>query len=98
MTLQVRADKPALLVFAENWYPAWKARVGGTDTPVLRANHSLRAVAVPAGENEVEMYFDAGTLRGPLLLSLLSLAGALGAIFGRRGKGTIPEKEVGETP
>lgn len=98
MALEVRADKPALLVFAENWYPAWKARVGGTETPVLRANHSLRAIAVPAGESDVEMHYDGGTLLGPLLLSLLSLALALVAIFGGRGKGTKPADESEGTP
>ena len=91
MRLQVRAEKPALLVFAENWYPAWKARVGGTEASVLRANHSLRAVAVPAGQSEVEMYFDGGTLRVPLLISLVSLALALLAIFGRGRKRTEPD-------
>jgi hypothetical protein len=91
MRLQVRAEKPALLVFAENWYPAWKARVGGTEASVLRANHSLRAVAVPAGQSEVEMYFDGGTLRVPLLISLVSLVLALLAIFGRRRKRTEPD-------
>lgn len=90
MRLTVTAEKAALLVFAENWYPAWKARVGGTETAVLRANHSLRAVAVPAGQSEVEMYFDGGTLRGPLLLSILSLALALIAIFGR-----VPRRRAG---
>ena len=56
MRLQVDADKPALLVLAENWYPAWKARIGGSDVPVLRANHSLRAVAVPAGERGGDVF------------------------------------------
>jgi hypothetical protein len=85
----VRSESPALLVLAENWYPAWKAVVGGEDAPVLRANHSLRAVPVPAGESEVELFFDARTLMGPLFITLASLALAGLAIFvpfrGRRG-------------
>ena len=86
MRLQVRADQPALLVLAENWYPAWKARVGGQETPVLRANHTLRAVWVPAGQNEVEIYFDGGTLRVPFLISLLSLLAAVAAVIVRKGR------------
>lgn len=90
--LSVRSDGPALLVVADNWYPAWKARVNGVEQPVLRANHSLRAVPVPEGQSEVELYFDAGTLRFPLLLSVLSLALALSAMipWGRtRGRANV---------
>lgn len=81
--LQVRSDSPALLVLADNWYPAWRAVVRGEEAPVLRANHSLRAVPVPSGESEVELFFDAGTLRGPFLISLASLALVCGAVFVR---------------
>jgi hypothetical protein len=81
--LRVRSGSPALLVLADNWYPAWKARVGGEDAPVLRANHTLRAIPVPSGESEVEVYFDGGTLRGPFLISLASLALVLGVVFVR---------------
>ena len=87
LRLQVRSDSPALLILAENWYPAWKARVDGEEAPVLRANHSLRAVPVPSGESEVELYFDVGTFRGPLLVSLVSLALVLLALFLRGGWG-----------
>jgi hypothetical protein len=83
LQLLVRSDSPALLVLAENWYPAWKAVVRGEEAPVLRANHSLRAVPVPSGESEVELFFDAGTLRGPFLISLVSLALVCGAVFVR---------------
>ncbi len=86
LELLVRSDSPALLVLADNWYPAWKARVSGEEAPVLRANHSLRAVPVPSGESEVELFFDAGTLRGPFLISLASLALVCGAVFFRPRK------------
>jgi hypothetical protein len=77
---RVRSDGPALLVLAENWYPAWKARIGGEAAPVLRANHTLRAVPVPAGDHEVEVYFAGGWLRGPLLVSLASLLALAGMV------------------
>ena len=86
--LGVRTESPALLVLAENWYPAWKARVDGVEQEVLRANHSLRAVALEAGEHEVEVYFDPGTLAWPLwtsILSLLVVAALAGATL-KRGK------------
>jgi uncharacterized membrane protein YfhO len=81
MVLSVRAEENALLVLADNWFPAWKARVGGEDARVLRANHTLRAVPVPPGTHEVEVYFDAGTLRGALFTSIGSLL-LLGLLWG----------------
>lgn len=80
LRLRVQSDAPALLVVGDNWFPAWKGRVGGEDVPVLRANHSLRAVEVQAGDQEVEFYFDRGALKWPALMSLLSIILALGAI------------------
>jgi hypothetical protein len=88
--LRVRSDGAALLVLAENWYPAWRAEVNGGEVPVLRANHTLRAVPVPAGESEIEVFFDAGTLALPLLLSLACLAIVVGTLFVR------PKEEVAE--
>ena len=74
MTLRVSADRPALLVLADNWFPAWRARVGDEEVPVLRANHSLRAVPITAGEHTVEFYYDSDELTWSLRLTLLSLA------------------------
>jgi len=91
--LRVRSDGPALLVLSENWYPAWRAEVDGMEVPVLRANHSLRALPVPPGEMEVEVYYDAGSLTGPLVLSLASLILVMGAIFLRPGERAPGEGE-----
>jgi hypothetical protein len=91
--LQVQSGGEALLVLAENWYPAWRAEVNGVEVPVLRANHSLRAIPVPPGETEVEVFFDARTLAGPFLLSLASLAIVFGVIFVRPKNQVL---EVGE--
>jgi hypothetical protein len=98
LKLQVRTQEPALLVLSENWYPAWKARVGGEEVPVLRANHTLRAVPVGPGEEVVEVYYSLDGLRGALwitvvssgLLILAGLAPAIGRLGARRrvvGKG-----------
>jgi hypothetical protein len=55
--LAVNVDRPALLVLAENYYPGWEAWVNGESAPVLLANHTFRAVAVPAGEHDVVFRF-----------------------------------------
>jgi hypothetical protein len=97
LRLQVRSESPALLTLAENWYPSWKAVVGGEEVPVLRANHSLRVVPVPAGESEVEVFFDAGTFLMPMILSLVSLFLVCGAVFSPLGrKGGVSSGVAGE--
>jgi hypothetical protein len=97
LRLQVRTREPALLVLAENWYPAWKARVGGEEVPVLRANHTLRAVPMPAGEEVVEVYYSLDGLRAGLWITLISLGvlavAALAPAMGRVGARRIDSGE-----
>lgn len=88
LRLAVTSDRPALLVVADNWFPAWKATVDGADAPVLRAYHTLRAVPVPAGASTVEMTYRSGTLVRSLWLSVL----ALGALLGFGGWGLVAQR------
>lgn len=78
LALEVETDRPALLVIADNWFPAWEATVGGRDAEVLRAYHSLRAVAVPSGSSRVEMWYESELLERSRLLSVVVLLGLLG--------------------
>src|SRR5690606_36072135 len=73
-TLRVSSDRPALLMVLDNWYPAWKATVGGNDVPVLRANHTFRAIPVPAGEHTVTLTYDPSALRTGAVTSIVVLA------------------------
>ncbi len=89
--LRVDADQNALLVVADNWYPSWRARVDGREVPVLRANHTLRAVPVEAGSHEVEVFYDAGGFHGGLLSTVLCTLILLGTLtwgWLRDGKGS----------
>lgn len=79
MRLAVRSSAPALLAIADNWYPAWHARVNGRDAPVLRAYHTLRAVPVPAGESEVELWYRSDVVARSFWLGFVILAGLLAA-------------------
>lgn len=75
MTLEVESDRAALLVIADNWFPAWRASVDGEETEVLRAYHAVRAVPVPAGSSTVEMWYESDLLRTSRWISLLVLLG-----------------------
>lgn len=93
--VRVSTDRSALLVIADNWYPGWRARVDERETPLLRAYHTLRAVAVPAGEHEVVLEFTSATVRTGLWISVVSLLVVVGfsgfsvAIRRRRGRADV---------
>ena len=81
IALRVRAGAAGLLVLSETHDPGWRATVDGRETPVLVANHVLRAVAVPAGEVEVVLTYTPPWLGVGLAvtaLGLLALAATMG--------------------
>src|SRR5262249_39749131 len=51
--VEVEASRAAVLRLADLWYPDWKVTVDGKPERLLRADHVLRAVAVPAGRHSV---------------------------------------------
>jgi hypothetical protein len=57
VVVRTAADRPALLVLADNYYPGWVASVNGTETPIVLTNHTFRGVVVGAGEQEVVFEF-----------------------------------------
>jgi hypothetical protein len=96
--LELRADMQTsgLLVLADRWDDGWKATVNGQSAPILRTNHELRGVVLPAGQSLVQFHYEPASLcRGMVamtagLLTLLVWASVLSArrfIAGRRGPG-----------
>jgi hypothetical protein len=77
VVVQVETSRPALLRLAELWYPDWTVTVGGRPAEMLRADHALRAVAVPAGASEVVFRFESRAVRDGMTLSLVSAVLAL---------------------
>jgi hypothetical protein len=66
----VSLSQAGYLLQREAWYPGWRARVDGVETPVLRADVLFRAVALAPGEHDVEIFFDSSTFKRGVLLSL----------------------------
>ena len=82
--LDVNTDREAILWMSEIWYPSWKAAVNGNKTAVHRANHSFRAITVPAGQSKVVFKFDSAAFNIGALISLLTLLAALGYLLMER--------------
>jgi hypothetical protein len=75
--------RDGLLVLSDNFYPGWSAAVDDTQARILRANHTMRAIRVPAGRHLISFVFMPTTFFRSLYVSLsagaltLSLLGVL---------------------
>jgi hypothetical protein len=69
----VSLTQPGYLLQREAFYPGWRARVDGLETPLVRADSVFRAVALPAGEHDVEIYFDSSSFKRGALISLAGM-------------------------
>ena len=74
ITLDGSSAQPSYLVVSENWYPDWKAEVDGRPAAVLRGDHSLLSLVLPAGAREVSLRFDSRSYSTGKLVSLIALA------------------------
>jgi hypothetical protein len=71
-----------LLVDSDCFYPGWEARVDGREVPILRVDHALRGVVVPAGAHRVDLSYVPrplilGLFLAPAALALLAFAALL---------------------
>jgi hypothetical protein len=77
--IEVHAAGPGLLVVAEGFDPGWSGRVDDEPARVLRVNHTVMGIVLPAGTHHVRLSYRArGFLPGLLLaglgVALLALA------------------------
>jgi hypothetical protein len=88
IVVKTQSTAPSVLLDNDRWHEDWHVSVDGKPAELLRANHLMRGVAVPAGEHTVEFRFRPETL--PLWISVsacpvgLALVGFL-AVRGSRG-------------
>jgi uncharacterized membrane protein YfhO len=71
-------ETPGLLVVADRWDVGWKAYLNGNAVPILRVNHAVRGVVVPAGESVVQFRYEPASLVWGLRLSTIAAALMLG--------------------
>ena len=89
MVVEAQADRPALLVLTDSWYPGWKATVDGEPTEIERVDYLIRGVPVPAGSHTVEFTYEPASWRAGWIVSALALLTILVAAgIGWRRRGT----------
>jgi hypothetical protein len=70
--IEVSMDSPGLVVLADLWDVGWRAYLHGRPLAVLRVNHTLRGVVVPAGNATLEFRYEPAGME--LVLGLAGLA------------------------
>ncbi len=98
-TYRVTLAAPGLLFVSDNDFPGWKVRVDGTTQPILKANHTFRAVALPAGTHEVQFYWDWPRFQTGKWITLLTFAvsilGLVALVIVGRKKNTTGDQATG---
>lgn len=73
-TFRVSTTSAGYLFVSEMWMPGWRAYVDGEARPVLQANYTFRAVAVPAGDHQVRMVYRPLSWQLGLVVTLITVA------------------------
>ncbi len=64
----------SMVVFAEPYFPGWRARVDGREVPLYAPFGALRGVVVPAGSHQIELLYRPRAVYLGAALSALGLA------------------------
>ncbi|MDQ3653700.1 MAG: YfhO family protein, partial [Chloroflexota bacterium] len=72
LTAEVRVHSAGLVVFSEIYEQGWTGYLDGDSVEILRTDHALRGVAVPAGEHTIELRYEPESLRIGLWISLVT--------------------------
>lgn len=96
--IQIRAQMatPGLVVLADMWEQGWCAYLDGQPASILRVNHVLRGVVVPAGDLTLEFRYESRNVRLSLILSALAAGCSLGWVglaFWRGSRQTSASRE-----
>jgi hypothetical protein len=73
ISIQINGNSSALLIVTDALYPGWEATIDGNTTEILRTNALFRGIMVPAGEHEIEMFFNPTSVMVGLVVSAVGL-------------------------
>ena len=78
VTVSLDMKTPGLVVLADLWDKGWNAYLDGKPVPILRTNHALRGVVVPAGKGTLEFRYEPASFAWGLRLAAVALLATLG--------------------
>ncbi|MBI4811618.1 MAG: YfhO family protein, partial [Ignavibacteriales bacterium] len=95
ITLKVSTRKNGYLVVSEIFYPGWNAYIDGKLEKVYRANWSLRAIPVRAGDHSIEIRFEPESFyRGAWITFITIGLSVIGIVYSFRTKKTPSDKSI----
>ena len=78
VSVSARMETPGLVVLADLWDNGWRAYLDGQPVPILRANHAIRGVRVPAGNVTLEFRYQPASFAWGLRVCGLAMVVLLG--------------------
>ncbi len=86
VTIEVNAERDAILILSDAFYPGWQAKVDGETVGILPVCSVMRGVRVPQGEHVVRFEYYPTSFRIGLAVSIAAMLGSAMAslIFWRR--------------
>jgi hypothetical protein len=98
LVVRTQAKTASVLLDNDRWHEDWHVYLDGQPAPLLRANHLMRGVAIPAGEHRVEFRFEPDAR--PLYISLAAVvtAVALTGFLTFTGRRPNPDSPDSSTP
>ncbi|MBX9570193.1 MAG: YfhO family protein [Candidatus Obscuribacterales bacterium] len=81
LTIEAAPIKTCILVLADQYYPGWKAKVDGVETPVLRCNGFMRGVRLKPGKHTVEFLYEPDSVKYGLLLAAVGCVWAISLLL-----------------
>jgi hypothetical protein len=101
IALELRTERPGIVVVNEPFFRGWRAWDAGTEIPILRANVLFRAVALPPGRHEIVLEFSPLSWRLGWWITVSALLATVGlGISGvrARNKGWLLADEAHDHP
>ena len=70
----IEAEGPGRLVISEMSYPGWQVRVNGAEQDLEQGFEPLRSLSLPAGDQQVELFFRPWTVYAGAAITVVTLA------------------------
>jgi hypothetical protein len=99
ITARASVSSGGIAVLADTWYPGWKARLDGRDVPLYRADYTLKAIYLPAGQHDIEFYYDPLSFKLGATITLVTIVFVFGwvAVSAWRQRLAAPTSEAPTT-
>ena len=72
IVIETSSTANSVLVVSERFYPGWQARVDGEPTRILLTDYLLRGVALPAGDHQIVMRYEAPAAKTGAIVSIVT--------------------------